>query len=106
MSDLNTRILGEIRDELREHRDLLREHSAILREHGDILREHGDILREHGDRLDRLERRQVETEIRLTTELTAVVGAIHELRDAILEDRALRQRVDDHERRIRDLESG
>lgn len=97
MSDLNTRILGEIRDELREHRDL-------LREHGDILREHSDILREHGDRLDRLERRQVETEIRLATELAAVVGAIHELRDAILEDRGLRRTVDDHELRLRDLE--
>lgn len=56
------------------------------------------------DRLDRVERRQTEMEIRLATEITAVVGAVHSLRDAILEDRHLRRVVDDHEHRLTTLE--
>ena len=57
------------------------------------------------ERLDRLEHRQVETEIRLATQLVAVTGAIHELRDDLRQDRALKARVDDHERRIHDIEA-
>ena len=55
-------------------------------------------------RLDRLEKRQTETEIRLATELIGVVGAVNSLRDAILADRDLRHTVDDHERRLRTIE--
>lgn len=55
-------------------------------------------------RLDRLEHRQTETEVRLATELTAVVGAVHELRDTLLADRDLRRTVDDHEQRLRAIE--
>lgn len=56
------------------------------------------------DRLDRLERRQTETEIRLATELTAVVGAVHALRDAVLADRDLRRTIADHEQRLSAIE--
>jgi hypothetical protein len=45
-------------------------------------------------------RRHAETEIRAATEIVAVAGAVRELRDAFREDRALRDRVDDHERRL------
>jgi hypothetical protein len=55
-------------------------------------------------RLDRVERRQTETEVRLATELVAVVGAVHEVRDLIRERRAADTRIDDHERRIFALE--
>ena len=48
--------------------------------------------------------RQTETEIRLATEIVAVVGAVHSLRDAMLADRDLRHAVDDHEQRLRTIE--
>lgn len=63
-----------------------------------------DRLDQTVDRLDRVEKRQTEMEIRLATEITAVVGAVHSLRDAILEDRQLRRVVDDHEQRLVMLE--
>lgn len=62
-------------------------------------------LDEANMRLDRLERRQTEADLRLRTEVTAVVGAVDRLRDVLLEDRALRQRVDDHERRLVAIET-
>jgi hypothetical protein len=61
-------------------------------------------LDQTNQRLDRAERRQTETEIRLATELTAVVGAVHSLRDAILADRELKRTVDDHEQRLLAIE--
>ena len=86
--DLNTEILKSIRDELRDTRHEL-----------------GTRISETNERLDRLEKRQTQTEIRLATELTEVAKLIGSLRDAILEDRQLRARVDDHEARIRTLET-
>ncbi len=86
------RVLREIRDELREHRG--------------ILREHGEILREHGGRFERLEKGQVEMETRLASELTAVAGAMREIRDLLRDRLDDRDRVDDHEKRIRALEGG
>jgi hypothetical protein len=56
------------------------------------------------DRAGRVERRQRETEVRLATELVAVGAAVREVRDLLREDRALRDRVDDHERRLVALE--
>jgi hypothetical protein len=57
------------------------------------------------ERLGRIERRQTETEVRLSTELAAVVGAVREVRDVLREDRGLRARVEDHERRIAAVET-
>jgi hypothetical protein len=54
--------------------------------------------------LDALERRQVESEVRLSTELLGVVGAVREVRDAVREGRVSRRRVDEHERRLAALE--
>jgi hypothetical protein len=45
-----------------------------------------------------------ETEIRLSMELVAIATAVREVRDELREDRRLRARVDDHERRIGVLE--
>jgi archaellum component FlaC len=44
-------------------------------------------------------RRQSAMEIRVATEIVAVVGAIHELRDVLVADRDVRQKVQDHELR-------
>jgi hypothetical protein len=49
--------------------------------------------------------RQTEIEVRLSTELVAVVGAVREVRDLLREDRVLQGRVDDHERRIAAIET-
>jgi len=51
-------------------------------------------------RLDGVERRQVESEVRLATEIVAVAGAVRELRDVLRVERSIRERVDDHERRL------
>ncbi len=88
MADLSTEVLIEIRDEIRTLRSDL-----------------GNRIDETNSRLDRLERRQAESEVRVATELVAVAGAVNQLRDAILEDRELRNSVIDHERRIAALES-
>jgi hypothetical protein len=85
MADMTTQVLIEIRDEVRKT---------------------NERLGETNERLTRLERRQVETEVRLATELVAVVGAVHEVRDELLEDRRLAAQVTDHERRIVALETG
>ena len=80
----------------------------ILKQIRDGVAETNRRLDQTNQRLDdtrkELLARQTETEIRLATELVAVVGAVHSLRAAILEDRDLRQTVDDHEQRLRAIE--
>jgi len=56
------------------------------------------------ERLDRVDRRQTETEVRLATELVGVAGAVREVRDLLREDATLRVRVDDLERRVGAIE--
>lgn len=87
MADLTVKLLEAIRDELSKTRQDL---SARI-----------DATNE---RLERLERRQTESEVRLATELVGVASAVHQLRDVLIEDRKLRDAVDDHERRLRKLE--
>ncbi len=81
--------------------DLTIEILKAIRDEGRMTNE---ALRTTNERLERLERRQSETEIRLATELVSVVGAVREVRDLLREDRGLRQVVDDHERRIAAVE--
>lgn len=95
MADLSLEVLREIRDEIRQTNERLDATNGRLDSQTDRL----------DSRLDALERRQSETEIRLPAELVAVVGAVRELKDAVLEDRALRQQVADHESRARALET-
>jgi hypothetical protein len=76
-------VLKEIRDELRAHRQILHEHSALFVE--------------HGEKLSALARRQTESEIRLSTEIVAVVKAVNQVHDVIrerLDDRARIQRIE------------
>jgi hypothetical protein len=86
-TDLTIEILKGIRDEVHQTNERL-----------DGLRT--DLV----DRVERVERRQTETEMRLASELVAVGGAVREVRDLLREDRALRERVDDHERRLSAVE--
>jgi tetrahydromethanopterin S-methyltransferase subunit G len=99
MSDLNTKILIEIRDEIRGTNGRLDQ----VEQRVDQTNQRLDQVNE---RVDRLHRRQVETEVRLTTELVAVVGAIHEVRDAVMEQQGFGARIADHEQRISKLEHG
>ena len=94
-SDLTIEILKGIRDEVRITNARLDETNTQL----------GAFRSDANMRLDRLERRQTEGDVRVQTEVAAVVGAVDRLRDVLLEDRALRQRVDDHERRLVAIES-
>ena len=55
---------------------------------------------ETNSRLDRLERRQVDADVRISTLLTGVAGAVDDMRDLFRDDRVLRTRVDDLERRV------
>jgi hypothetical protein len=81
------KILGQIRDELKTTRTELTSR-----------------LDATNQRLETLERRQVETEIRLSTELVSVATAIGDLKKVLMEDRKLRAKVTDHEARIKALE--
>lgn len=85
--NLTVEVLIQIRDELKTTREQL---SARIDE--------------TNSRLDRVERRQTEGEVRLATELVNVVSAVNQLKDLIVADRELRQRVDEHDRRIAALE--
>jgi len=95
MADLSTQILIEIRDEIRTTRTDLSGRIDQTNARLDRL----------DTRLDRVERRQVDTEIRLSTEVVALTGVVRDLCDTLLEDRQLRQTVNDHELRLRTLET-
>lgn len=92
------KVLMEIRDELKEHR-------AILREHGERLKEHGELLKDHSGRLGAIETRQVESEVRLATELVGVARAVNEVRDLLRERLDDRDRIDSLEHRVSRLEA-
>jgi hypothetical protein len=95
-TDITVQILREIRDGVNETNarlDLTREEMSAR---------FGEV----DARFGQFERRLTETEIRLATELVAVASAVREVRDELREDRRLRARVDDHERRIGVLEKG
>jgi predicted RNase H-like nuclease (RuvC/YqgF family) len=112
MEDITTQVLIEIRDEVRrtnQRLDGTNERLDATVERLDATVERLDATVERLDatveRLDRVERRQVEAEVRISTELVAVAGAIREMKDVFLEDRRLAAQVSDHERRIQVLET-
>jgi hypothetical protein len=93
-SDLAIEILKDIRDEVRDTNARL-----------DALRDDTNArFAETHVRLARIEHRQTEAEARVSAEVSAVVRAVLETRDLLRDDRALRERVDDHERRLAALE--
>ena len=76
----------------------------ILKSIRDEIRGTNTRIDDTNQRLGLVERRQVESEVRLATELVALAGVVREVRDAVRDDRVSRVRVDDHERRIEALE--
>jgi predicted HAD superfamily phosphohydrolase len=105
-TDLTIEILKGIRDEVRTTNVRLDALRLDTNDRFDALRlDVNTRFDETNQHLDRLARRHIETEVRLSTELVAVVGAVHEVRDLLREDRALRDTVDDHERRIAAIET-
>ena len=104
-TDLTIEILKGIREETHKTNERLDKTNDRLDELRVDLRSGLDDLRtDLVDRIERVERRQTETEMRLASELVAVGGAVREVRDLLREDRALRDRVDDHERRLAAVE--
>ena len=94
-------ILKSIRDELRRANERL---DARLGELRAELRSTNERLGATNERLERLERRQGESEGRLATELTGVTHAVHELRDALTNRLDLRDDVAALARRVGELE--
>jgi hypothetical protein len=90
MADLTTQILIEIRDEARKTNQRIDQTN--------------ERLDQTIHRLDRLGCRQVEAEVRISTEIVGVHGAIRELTDVWRAGLALGGRVYDHERRLTVLE--
>jgi len=107
-TDLTIEILRSIRDEAHqtnERLELTNQRLDQTNKRIDRTNDRLDQLRtDVVDRIERVERRQTETEIRLASELVAVGGAVREVRDLLREDRTLRDRVDDHERRLSAVE--
>ncbi|MBI5542485.1 MAG: hypothetical protein HY901_01240 [Deltaproteobacteria bacterium] len=91
--NMTIEVLKQIRDELRKTNERLDTNVGEVRKTNERL----DTANE---RLDRLERRQNESEMRLATELVAVTTAIHQLRDTIVSQLEVKKTVDDHERRL------
>ncbi len=77
----------------------------VLQEIRDELKEHRGILREHSTHLAALEHRQVETELRLATEIVALAHAVKEVRDLLRERLDQRDRVDELDRRVTRIEA-
>lgn len=92
--DVTVEVLISIRDEIRSTRTELRSTRTELSERID----------ETNTRLAILERGQVQSEVRLATEVVALAGVIQDLRDDLRADRALRHRVEDLEQRVTRIE--
>jgi hypothetical protein len=108
-TDLTIEILKGIRDEVRMTREELSIRIGGFREE---LSERIDGLRgELSGRIDRLADCQLHMETHVATELVAVASAVglvtnelREMRADARRDRGLRARVDEHERRLGELE--
>ncbi len=94
MPSLSTKILIEIRDEMKATR---RDLSARL----DVTNARLDASNE---RLDLVARRQTESEVRISTELVAVGAAVERLTQAFRADRTLQSDVADLKHRVGRLE--
>ena len=94
-------VLKQIRDAITQTNERIGQTNQRL----DQTNQRLDQTREElSERLDQVQRRQTETEIRLATELAAVVGAVHTVRDAVLGDKDLRRTVVDLEQRVSAIE--
>ncbi len=84
----------ETRDEFTSVREEMRAEFRTARQEREELREQGAALRQ----------RMVEGEVRLSTELLAVSGALDEVKGLLRQQSAIKMVVTDHERRLRKLE--
>jgi hypothetical protein len=101
-TDITVEILKSIRDEL--HEGLAGVRHDLVEGLAGVRHDLVEGLAGVTGRMDRVERRQTEAELRIATELVAISGVVREMRDAYREERALSHRVDDHERRLSDVE--
>ncbi len=98
MSDLTTKVLIEIRDEIRATRTEL---SGRI----DATNARIDATNTHlGAQLKVLGQRQTESDVRLGTELAAVRHGVDQVVDLLRADRTLRHDVDDLKERVANLE--
>jgi len=118
-SDLTIQVLREIRDEIRLTNGRLDQTNGQLdqtngrldRMNGQLDQTNGRLDRMNGkldltnERLEKLEKRQAQGEIRLSTEMVAVAKAVDSVRQLLAERLDLRDRVDEHDRRISALEN-
>ena len=98
---VTVQILKQIRDEVAGVRAEVRDVKNELRESRVEL---GTKIDETNARVERLARRQTESEMRLAIEVVAVSRAVNDVRDLLRERLDERVRVNDHERRITALE--
>lgn len=91
---LLTEMRKEMRDEFTSVREEMRAGFRTAQQEREELREQGAALRQ----------RMVEGEVRITTELLAVTGAIDETKGLVRQQSAIKMVVTDHERRLRKLE--
>ncbi len=110
-TDLTSEILRSIRDEVRGTNARIDETNTRIDETNTRIDETNTRIDETNTRLDgtiarldRIERGQTESEIRTSTALIDLAGAVREVRDLLREDLGLSARVDDHEQRIRAIE--
>jgi hypothetical protein len=96
-TDLTIAILKGIREDIQGVRDEVRDQIQGLR---DEVRSTNGRLDETNTRIDRLDRRQVDAQVRLATELLALTNTVRDVRDLLRVDRTVHDRVYDHERRI------
>ena len=100
-ADLTVEILRDIRDGVAATNTRLDALGTRLDARLDGL---GSRLDETNANVAALARRQVESEVRLATEIVEVARAVNGVRDLLRERLDDRGRVDDHERRIETLE--
>jgi len=102
MSDLTTKVLIEIRDEIRSTRQELREEIRATNTRIDATNSRLDTT---NTKLDFLARRQTEVELRVATELVGVRDAVGQLVEMHRADRELRHDVENLKERVANLES-
>ena len=104
MSDLTTKVLIEIRDEIKATRRSRHEIKATRDDLRDEIRATNTRLDGVASRLDVVARRQTESEVRVATELVGVRDAVDRVVDLLRTDRSLRGDVDDLKERVANLE--
>jgi chromosome segregation ATPase len=102
--NLMLEVLKQIRDEVRKTNQRLDQTNERLDQTNVELRGTKEEVHGLGGRVDSLERRQLETETRLATEIVAVARAVREVKDLLAQRLDLYDKVQDHEKRIVGLE--